>query len=305
MLLILFAGAALLRSPPSIGPHHMRPSIHRPAVQLMADDISEEERRKALRLPDPAPAPPPLLDDVLAAVEARDDSMDPLGGGEAGDAMFEQAEYRVRRRAAAGEFDGASSRTVPLIALVAQVVFNGLLGAFLLYCYVLNAEAANGTPWAVEALAGSDRWMFGFFSKLFWGKPPGGPWTLFYAGLNGANALRCAPQLFDRVVVTRLPRSDDSEAEEGGEGGDEPTPAAQLDLVTAVMAKRASATSIVMEEEQEEPAVEEEEPKAAPVAAAPAEEMTMMDNLVFVGYIGGFVAFFYLAAGAINGVTGK
>ena len=133
------------------------------------------------------------------------------------------------------------------------------------------------------------------------GKAAGGPWTLFYAGLNGANALRCAPQLFDRVVVTRLPRSDDSEAEEGGEGGDEPTPAAQLDLVTAVMAKRASATSIVMEEEQEEPAVEEE-----PVAAAaPAEEMTMMDNLVFVGYIGGFVAFFYLAAGAINGVTGK
>ena len=52
--------------------------------------------------------------------------------------------------------------------------------------------------------------------------------------------------------------------------------------------------------------MEEEEPKAAPVAAAaPAEEMTMMDNLVFVGYIGGFVAFFYLAAGAINGVTGK
>ena len=112
MLLILFAGAALLRSPPSIGPHHTRPSIRRPAVQLMADDISEEERRKALRLPDPAPAPPPLLDDVLAAVEARDDSMDPLGGGEAGDAMFEQAEYRVRRRAAAGEFDGASSRTL-------------------------------------------------------------------------------------------------------------------------------------------------------------------------------------------------
>ena len=101
-------------------------------------------------------------------------------------------------------------------------------------------------------------------------------------------------------------RTDDSEAEDGEGASDEPTPTAQLDLVTAVMAKRASATSIVMEEEQEEPAVEEEEPKAAPVAAAaPAEEMTMMDNLVFVGYIGGFVAFFYLAAGAINGVTGK
>jgi len=41
----------------------------------------------------------------------------------------------------------------------------------------------------------------------------------------------------------------------------------------------------------------EEEEEILPTAPpAAADEMTAMDNVVFVGYIAGFVAFFYLTA---------
>ena len=37
---------------------------------------------------------------------------------------------------------------------------------------------------------------------------------------------------------------------------------------------------------------------------APAEEMTLMDNLVFLGYIAGFVVFFYAVAAILTAVDG-
>lgn len=177
------------------------------------DGLSEEERRTALRLPERAPA----ADD--GSVEWRDDTGDPLGGGDYDAEMFAQASYRVRRRAAAGEYNSTSpSRDLPLIALVAQVGLGGTLCAALCYSWVLNYQADLGTAWAVEALSHSDEWWFGWFGRL-WGRPPGGPLTLLYAAGNGINAVRCAPQLFDRLVVTRAPRSEDSNASAVSEEG--------------------------------------------------------------------------------------
>ena len=165
----------------------------RPSETRIVAELSEEERRTALRLP---PRPPPA---------ELDDTGDPLG--DRGDAMLSQANFRVQRRAAAGEYNNtAPSRSLPLVALVAQVGLGGTLCAGLGYCCLLNSEAEAGAAWAVDALAHSDEWWFGQFGTL-WGKPPGGPLALLYAAGNGLNALRCAPLLFDRLIVTRAPRS--------------------------------------------------------------------------------------------------
>ena len=156
--------------------------------------MSDEERRKALRLPDPAYA-----DSSDGEVEWRDDTGDPLGGGDYDAEMFAQANFRVRRRAAAGEYNSSStSRSLPLVALVAQVGLGGTLCAALTYSYVLTSEAEAGTAWAVEALSHSDEWWFGWFGRL-WGKPPGGPFALLYAAGNGLNAVRCAPMLLRKA----------------------------------------------------------------------------------------------------------
>ena len=94
-----------------------------------------------------------------------------------------------------------------------------LLCAGLLYCYALNAQADAGAAWAVEALRNSDQWLFGTFGYV-WGKPPGGPLTLVYASANGLNALRCMPLLFDRLLVSRLPRSGEEDPEPSSEEED-------------------------------------------------------------------------------------
>ena len=48
----------------------------------------------------------------------------------------------------------------------------------------------------------------------------------------------------------------------------------------------------------------EEEPSAAESSTA-AEEMTPGDYAVFVGYIGGFMAFFYAAAAVLKATAGS
>ena len=181
----------------TVGPLCGRPGVvsccGRAGVTTMSGKPLSDEERAALRLPSSA-RPEPL----------PDDSMDPLGGGD--EEELNRALFRVRRKAAAGAYNGTASRTLPLVALVAQVGVGALLCAGLLYCYALNVQADAGAAWAVEALGQSDTWWFGTFGSV-WGKPPGGPLTLVYAGANGLNALRCAPLLFDRLLVSRLPRS--------------------------------------------------------------------------------------------------
>lgn len=101
------------------------------------------------------------------------------------------------------------SRSLPLVALLAQVGLGGAIGGFCLYSYTLNANADAGVPWAVDALQASDSWLFGLFGRL-WGRPPGGPVALLLAAGPGLNAIRCLPLLFDRLVVPRLPDSNAS-----------------------------------------------------------------------------------------------
>ena len=139
---------------------------------------------------------------------------DPLGGGAADTELFSQALFRVRRRADAGLYNAtATSRSLPLVALVAQVGVGGALCASLTYCWLLNAQAAAEVPWAVDALAHSDEWFLGLFGRL-WGKPPSGPGALLFAVGNGINAVRCLPLLFDRLVVSRIPNTN-ATAEDG------------------------------------------------------------------------------------------
>lgn len=170
-------------------------SRSRCAPLIAQEPLSDAERAVALRLPTNPPPP-----------EEPSDRGDPLWT-EADDALMEQANFRVRRRAAAGVYNATTtSQSLPLVALLAQVAGGGGLCAALSYCYLLTSEAEAGTAWAVEALAHSDEWWFGLFGWL-WGKPPGGPFCLIYAVLNGANAVRCAPLLFDRLVVGGLPNA--------------------------------------------------------------------------------------------------
>lgn len=160
----------------------------------------DRERRIALRLPEGA-----LVDEPL------DDSGDPLGGGDADSRMFEQVQFRVRRRAEGGEYDQAISRSLPLVALAAQVGLCGALGLGLGYCWLLNFQADAGETWAVDALAKSDAWFPQIppppFPPVF-SRPPAGPFVAVYAAANMLNAVRCAPLLFDRVLVAQLPNSD-------------------------------------------------------------------------------------------------
>ena len=173
--------------------------------------MDELDDRRALRLPDKEPPPEP-----------PDDTGDPLGGGEAGEEMLSQARYRVRRRAAEGEYSKQpTSKSLPLVALVAQVGLGGALGLGLGYCWFVNSQAQAGTPWAVDALAHSDDW----FPKIpppplpaVFERPPSGPITLLYAAINGLNALRCLPLLFDRLLVSRLPNSETWRDELAGGG---------------------------------------------------------------------------------------
>lgn len=160
-------------------------------------DSEDEERRKALRLPKPSPSE-----------GMPDDSGDPLGGGDRGTEIMDAAQFRVKRRAEAGEYSKqATSRSLPLIALAAQFGFGSIVCLAFGFCYVLRSEADLGSPWAVDALANSDSWYPGW-CKLIFDQPPGGPLTLLYAAANGFNALRCLPLLFDRVLVARLPNSE-------------------------------------------------------------------------------------------------
>jgi hypothetical protein len=182
----------------------------RTSAAVMMSDFTDAER-EALRLPS--------SDSDTTSLEQRpDDRMDPLGGGDADEIRLNQALFRVRRKAAAGAYNGTASRSLPLIALVAQVGVGAPLCAGLLYCYSLNQQADAGVAWAVEALGASDAWFGGAFS-LLWGKPPGGPLCLLYALANGLNALRVAPQLFDRLLIARLPGASDvlyAEREDAG-----------------------------------------------------------------------------------------
>lgn len=161
------------------------------SVRLMAADMDEQERRRALRLPDTLPS------------EMLDDSGDPLGSG--GSEMFDQAQFRVKRRAEAGEYDQeAASRSLPLVALLAQVGLGTALCFGFGFCYTVRFLAEQDNAWAVDALANCDAW-YPAPARLVFDKPPGGPLTLLYAAANGLNALRCLPLLFDRLVVSRLP----------------------------------------------------------------------------------------------------
>lgn len=166
-----------------------------------------DKEREALRLPT-----------CDTPEQLPDDSMDPLGGGDADEVRLNQALFRVRRKAAAGAYNGTASRTLPLIALVAQVGVGAPLCAGLLYCYGLNQQADAGVASAVEALGASDAWLGGAFA-LAWGKPPGGPLCLLYALANGLNVLRCAPLLFDRLLISRLPGATYEQGGEGCDGG--------------------------------------------------------------------------------------
>ena len=207
-MLILFSpsllGLALLPRPPCSSCSHSR--VH--AVRMADRPLLTDAEREALRLPDAATKEP-----------KPDDSGDPLGGGDQADEQLEQALFRVRRKAAAGAYNGTASMSLPLIAIVAQVGVGAPLCAGLLYCYALNAQADAGAAWAVEALRNSDQWLFGTFGYV-WGKPPGGPLTLVYASANGLNALRCMPLLFDRLLVSRLPRSGEEDPEPSSEEED-------------------------------------------------------------------------------------
>ena len=158
------------------------------------DDSAEEARRSALRLP---PKQPDL---------GPDDTGDPLGGGE--DEFFRAAEARVRRRARDGHYEklGTTSRSLPLVALLAQVGLGGALSLGFGYCWLVRAEAEAGAGWAVEALSNADAWFIGP-ARLVFSQPPGGPLTLVYVLANALNVLRCLPLLFDRVLVARLPSS--------------------------------------------------------------------------------------------------
>ena len=165
-----------------------------------------EEERIALRLPKKSSEPDG------EAVHWKDDRGDPLGGGEADSHMFESAQWRVQRNAARGDYNGTASATVPLAALVGRVTSGGSLCAGLLFCWYLNEQAGAGQQWALDTLESSDQWLFGSFGWAF-GKPPGGWLTLVLAALNGINVLRVLPLLFDRLLISRLPRSE-SEGEE-------------------------------------------------------------------------------------------
>ena len=151
------------------------------SAPLMTTD--EEERRIALRLPDKPPPPEP------------NDHGDPLGGGDADIQLIEQAQFRVKRRADAGEYAAkATSRSLPLVSLLAQVGFGSGIFLGLGYCWLVRLEAEAGTAWAVEALANSDAW-WPAPARLIFDRPPGGPLVLLYAGANGLNAVRCLPLL--------------------------------------------------------------------------------------------------------------
>lgn len=163
---------------------------HGPCAATMSEPrkpLSADERA-ALRLPDDVPAAEP------------NDARDPLGSGNEAEELLEQAQFRAKRRAAQNE-DLPVATTMPLVALVVQCVFGGALCAGLLYSWLVRSDAAAGEEWAVEALAHSDEWLGGAVSLAFGPEPPGGPLCLLYAGLNGANALRCAPLLFSTLLT--------------------------------------------------------------------------------------------------------
>ena len=175
-----------------------------PILSSVEDDSAEEARRSALRLPPEQPDPGP------------DDTGDPLGGGE--DEFFRAAEARVRRRARDGHYEklGTTSRSLPLVALLAQVGLGGALSLGFGYCWLVRAEADAGAGWAVEALSNADAWFIGP-ARLVFSQPPGGPLTLVYALANALNVLRCLPLLFDRVLVARLPGAGETQSQTGGD----------------------------------------------------------------------------------------
>ena len=163
-----------------------------PATPLMT--LDDEARRVALRLPDQLPT-------------ECSDLGDPLGGGDRDAQMMEQARYRVKRRADAGDFDAvATSQQLPLISLLAQVGFGGIIFIGLGCSWLVRHEADAGTAWAIDALANSASW-WPAPARLVFERPPGGPLVLLYAGANGLNAVRCLPMLFDRLLVSSAPNA--------------------------------------------------------------------------------------------------
>jgi hypothetical protein len=141
-----WTGAPAVR--PFIGA--VRPRGHAAMAERSDEDLD------ALRVPANAPARRRDGDWSLEESNRRQ-AGDPLGGGAADIEAIEQAQFRVQRRAAAGVYNSTSeSRSLPLIALLAQVGLGGGLCAGLSYCWLLNAEAAKGTVWAIDALAHSD-----------------------------------------------------------------------------------------------------------------------------------------------------
>lgn len=62
----------------------------------------------------------------------------------------------------------------------------------LVFCFVVNAQAGSGERWAIEALRGSDTWLFGSVNLVF-GRPPGGPLTLVLAAFNALTVANKVP----------------------------------------------------------------------------------------------------------------
>eukprot|EP00326_Haptolina_ericina_P006331 CAMPEP_0181215298 /NCGR_PEP_ID=MMETSP1096-20121128/25936_1 /TAXON_ID=156174 ORGANISM="Chrysochromulina ericina, Strain CCMP281" /NCGR_SAMPLE_ID=MMETSP1096 /ASSEMBLY_ACC=CAM_ASM_000453 /LENGTH=197 /DNA_ID=CAMNT_0023307139 /DNA_START=1 /DNA_END=594 /DNA_ORIENTATION=+ len=176
-------------------------AIARCASPIMNRNSWSDDERNTLRLPEPQEDPDPGLDDTG----------DPFGMGSS-EAFFERARLRVKRRAKSPN-NLKLSDSLPLPALVGQLALNGCLCGFLLYSFLVCSEADAGLPWALESLTHSDEWLFGAVHASFGDQPPSGWLALLSAGLNGLNVLRCAPLLFDRLVIKQAPNMTPGQAD--------------------------------------------------------------------------------------------
>jgi len=80
----------------------------------------------------------------------------------------------------------------PLLKSSLEATLSALLCLGFLYSFLVSAQAEAAEPWAVEALAASDTWLFGSVRLLF-GGPPAGPIALIFAGLNGLTVAQKVP----------------------------------------------------------------------------------------------------------------
>jgi methionine-R-sulfoxide reductase len=102
---------------------------------------------------------------------------------------------------ALASFAAAEVARPPLAKIISEAGLSGAVSLGLGYSFWVNMEAGAGAQWAIEALRGSDSWLFGAVNALF-GRPPGGPLTLVLAGVN---ALTVA-QKFALISAALLPQ---------------------------------------------------------------------------------------------------